>query len=221
MRQLLMIITLLNFTSDLWGQTKEIKIDTFSASQWPMYSRLLLCNDSTFFIITGGCVDAGISKGKWLKSKNKILLNGLSKCETELKVSLASQSFDNDSLATFTFHDLFSNPFTAYTVIFFDTSFHETRLVTDAEGKIKTKRGQFVAFYTQNEEQNVKVGDAVNDKVHFLWEKLTRYQVSINYPTSVLTDRGITEIYQFTNRQFTVQGKNLIDAKNKIVYKSN
>jgi hypothetical protein len=220
MRKLLATISLLLFTSILFGQANNIMLDTFSASRWPMYSRLLLSNDSTFYIITGGCVEAGISKGKWLKSNNKIFLNGVSNCETELKVSLSSQSFDSDSVVTFTFQDLFSNPFREYTVIFFDTNFHETRLLTDNEGVIKTKRKEFVAFYTQNEEQNLKIGDAVNDKVHYLWDKLTRYQVTFNYPTSILTDRGITGIYQFTKRKFKTQGNKLVDAKSKIVYKT-
>lgn len=220
MRKLLTTISFLLFTSIIFGQTNAIKVDTFFASQWPMYSRLLLCNDSTFYIITGGCVDAGISKGKWLKSNNKVFLNGVSNCETELKVSLSSQSFDSDSLVTFSFQDLFSNPFREYTVIFFDSNFHETRLVTNNDGVIKTKRKEFVAFYTQNEELNVKVGDALNDKVHYLWDKLTQYQVTLNYPTSILTDRGITEIYQFTKRQLSAQGNKLVDTKNKIIYKT-
>lgn len=220
MRQLFTTISFLILSSILLGQTSDIKVDTFIASQWPIYSRLLLCNDSTFYIITGGCVDAGISKGKWLKSNNKIFLNGVSNCETELKVSLSSQSFDSDSVVTFSFQDLFSNPFREYTVIFFDTNFHETRLVTDNEGIIKTKRKEYVAFYTQHEEQNVKVGDAINDKVHYLWDKLTRYQVILNYPTSILTDRGVTEIYQFTKRQLSARGNKLVDKKNKIIYKT-
>ena len=184
-----------------------------------MYSRLLMCNDSTFYIITGGCVDAGISKGKWLRSNNKILLSGVSNCETELKVSLTSQSFDSDSVVTFSFQDLFSNPFREYTVIFFDTNFHETRLVTNNEGVIRTKRKEYVAFYTQNEEQNVKAGDAINDKVHYLWDKLTRYQVIVNYPTSILTGRSVPEIYQFTKRQLVDQGSKLVDTKNNLIYK--
>lgn len=219
MRQFFITTSLLLFTALLFGQTKIIKVDTFFATKWPMYSRLLMCNDSTFYIITGGCVDAGISKGKWLRSNNKILLSGVSNCETELKVSLTSQSFDSDSVVTFSFQDLFSNPFREYTVIFFDTNFHETRLVTNNEGVIRTKRKEYVAFYTQNEEQNVKAGDAINDKVHYLWDKLTRYQVIVNYPTSILTGRSVPEIYQFTKRQLVDLGSKLVDTKNNLIYK--
>lgn len=215
------ILILALFASNTFSQVRNIKTDTFYLSQDLMFSRLLLCSDSTFFIVTGGCVDAGISKGKWIRTANKILLNGVSECETELKTTITTQLFKEDSLVTFTFVDILNQKFANYAVVFFDSSFKETRLYTDINGIIKTKRGEYVAFYTQNEEQNVNIGEAINDKIHYLWNKLTRYTIMLNYPTSVLTDRGITEIYQFGKREFTVKGMELIDKKNKLIYKSN
>lgn len=186
-----------------------------------MFSRLLLCSDSTFFIITGGCTDAGISKGKWIKTGSKILLNGLSECETELKTVITTQLFDEDTSVTFTFVDFLNQPLINYTIIFFDSSFKETRLSTDSGGVIKIKRGEFIAFYTQNEEQGVNVGDAINDKVHYLWNKLTRYKITLSYPGNILTDRGVSEIYKFDKREFILRGKELVDKKNNLVYKPN
>lgn len=216
---IILSLTLLSFTT--FSQVKGIKTDTFYLSQDLMFSRLLLCSDSTFFIVTGGCVDAGISKGKWIKTANKVILNGISECETELKAIITTQLFDEDSLVSFTFIDILNQPFINYAVIFFDTGFKETRLFTNENGTIKTKRAEYVSFYTQNEEQSVNIGDAINDKVHYLWNKLTRYTVKLNYPTSILTDRGITKIYQFGQREFVIKGKELIDKKNKQTYKSN
>ena len=220
MRVFKIIVTFLLLNNNLFAQTKQIKVDTFTRSDGFIYSRLLLLNDSSFFYITSGCTDADISKGRWIKQNGKIYLKGLSECETQLKVKINTQLINKDTAVTFLFQDLLGMPFKDYTIIFFDTTFKETRLQTDLNGIIKTRKGQFIAFYTLNEEQKLKVGDVTNDKVHYLWDKLTRYTITINYPTQLLTERGVVEIFKFDKREFYISGKKLIDTKNRIAYNS-
>ncbi len=218
MRTFKIILAFTVLTTNLIAQPQQIKVDTFSHSDGFIFSKLLVLNDSTFFCFSGGCVDARISKGKWIKKNGKLYLKGLSEYETELKVTINTQLVDKDTLATFLFQDLLGTPFKDYTIIFFDTAFEEKRIQTDLKGIIKTQKGQFIAFYTQNEELQLKVGDVVNDKVHYLWNKLTRYTVTLNYPT-LLAERGIVDIYKFDKTEFNISGKKLIDTKNRITYK--
>jgi len=221
MKQFFILLFFLPFSLSTLSQTKKIKIEKYASSNDITSSEILLCSDSTFFLALYGCVGNGVSKGRWLKLKNKISLKCFPRSETGLNVSIAPQRFVKDSFLTFKFQDLFLTPLTKNTILFFDKNFSVTRLTTNSEGIIKCKPGEYIAFLTQIEEQNLDSSDHIKNKIHFLDDKISSYQVTINYPSSFFEDETNTFFYQCPNSIFLLQKNKLIDTKIGMIYKKN
>jgi hypothetical protein len=221
MKQLQILIYVLSFSLTVLSQSKEIKIETFRSSDGLTGADLFLCSDSTFFYALYGCTGTGVSKGKWLKLKNKIALKSFPKAETELKVLITPQSLEKDSFVTVKFVDLFLRPMIKDTIVLFDKNLSAIRLATDSNGVIKYKHGEYIAFLTENEEQRLESNDLLNQKVHYLAETISSYQVAINYPSQFFEYGFNIFSYKCPNYLFSIQRDKLIDESSGMVYKKN